>query len=162
MTTSTPLYGSVNTMTCTLASLPSSATAGRQSVVVDNQGTDLAIDSIVQVKVTTGTSPTVNTTIQIWAFGTADGTNYSGGNLGTVDQTITPTGVNQLRLLETIVVTATSNATYGGGPYSIQNAFGGTMPRKWGIFVLNSTGVALNATGGNHSVQYTPVKYQSL
>jgi hypothetical protein len=157
--TSTTVYGGVVALTITLASLANSATAGRQSTVVDNTS-DVAIDSIVQVKVTTGTTPTNGNLIQVWAFGTADGTNYSGG-AGTTDAGFTPTNVNNMRLLESFTVTSTSNITYVSGSHSIANAFGGTMPRKWGIFVLNNSGVALNATAGNHSVQYSPVKYQS-
>jgi hypothetical protein len=35
------------------------------------------------------------------------------------------------------------------------------MPRKWSVFVVHNTGVALNATGANHEVKHTPVKYES-
>ena len=34
-------------------------------------------------------------------------------------------------------------------------------PQKWGIFIVHNTGVALNATGGNHEVKHTPVKFVS-
>ena len=159
-TTAKPLYGSVAALTITLASLAASATAGRQSTVIDNT-TDLAVDAIVQCKITTGTTPTVNTLIEIWAFGTGDGTNYSGG-AGASDAGLTPTVKPTMKLLETIQVSASSNIAYHSGPHSIQNAFGGTMPRKWGIWVLNNTAVALNSTCGNHVIQYTPVQYQSV
>jgi hypothetical protein len=162
MTTASPVYGTAQTLTCTLASLATSSTlvAGRQSAVADNAATDHALDAIVQAKITVG-SPTANTQIELWAFGTGDGTNYSGG-AGASDANLTPTNKTTMRLLEVIPVpNSTANVTYHSGPHSIQNAFGGTMPRKWGVFVVHNTGAALNATAGNHSIQYTPVQVQA-
>jgi len=162
-TTAKPLYGTATAMTITLASLGSSGVSGRQSTTIDNTS-DLADDSHVFVKATTGTSPTGGNAISIYAFGSTDGTLYSGG-LGASDATVSPspTPINGgLQLLATFTVVSASNTAYSGGPYSIANAFGGTMPRKWGIFIVQNTGAALNATAGNHSVVYTPVQYQNV
>jgi hypothetical protein len=159
-----PLYNNVLTMAWTLASLASSSTltVGRQSTAVDNT-VDLAIDSLVTVKFTSGTTPTVGTQYEIWAFGSSDNVPNFSGNAGPSDNGFTPTDKTTLKLLEIIPnLVTTSNLTYVGGPYSIQNAFGGTMPRKWGLFFVHNTGVALNATAGNFSGIYTPVQYQSL
>ena len=161
-TTATPSYGTATALTITLASLATSAglTVGRQSTVADNTS-DLGIDAIVQAQITVGTTPTANTWIELWAFGTADGTVY-GGAAGASDAGLTPTDKSTMRLLEVIPVpVTTSNVAYISGSHSIQNAFGGTMPRKWGVFVTHNTGVNLNATGGNHTVKYTAVKYAS-
>jgi hypothetical protein len=35
--------------------------------------------------------------------------------------------------------------------------FGGVVPRKFVVFVTHNTGVALNATAGNHVIAITPV-----
>lgn len=162
MTTATPLYGTNTDLTHTLASLSSDTNliAGRESTAVSNVTND-AIDEIVQGKTTTGTSPTASRQIEVWAYGSVDGTTYSAGATGS-DANFSPTGEKTLlKLLEIIPTDGTSNHTYEWGPWSIAGAFGGTMPRNWGIFEVHNTGVALNSTGSNHETTSTPVKYES-
>lgn len=162
-TVSKPSYAAAQTLTCTLASLASDTNliAGRQSTVADNTS-DLAIDCLVGGKVTTGTSPTTGRQIEVWCFGTYDGTTYSAG-AGATDANFSPTGEKTLMKLLTIIPTdATSNHTYEWGPFSVAAAFGGTMPSKWGVFFVHNTAVNLNATGGNHEVKYTAVQYQAV
>ena len=162
MTTSTISYGTSTALTMTPASLASDTNliAGRQSTVIDNTS-DLAIDALVGGKVTTGTGPTTAKQIEVWAFGSYDGTTYGAG-AGATDANFSPTGEKTLMSLLTIIPTdATSDHTYEWGPFSVAQAFGGVMPKKWGIFIVHNTGVALNATAGNHEVKYTPVKYAS-
>lgn len=156
------LYAASTALTLTLASLASDAAliAGRQSTPVDNS-TLLHVDAIVGGKVTTGTSPTNATQIEIWLFATYDGTTYSAG-AGAADANFSPTGEKTLMsLLQIIPTDATSNHTYEWGPFSVARAFGGVLPQKWGVFVVHNTGVALNATGGNHEAKYTGVQYQT-
>lgn len=161
-TTATPAYQTVVTHTITLASLASDTNlvAGREGTAIDNAGTDQAIDASVGGKVTTGTSPTASRQIEIWAAGSYDGTTFSGGATGS-DANLTPSEKTVLKLLTIIPTVNTSNKTYQWGPFSVAQAFGGVMPRKWSVFVVHNTGVALNSTGGNHEVKHTPVKYQS-
>lgn len=163
MATASPLYGSVSTITMTLASLASdtSLVAGRASTAVDNT-TDDAIDALVGGFITTGTTPTASRQIEIWLYGSYDGTEYSGGATG-VDANLTPQGSakSTLRLVTIILTNATSNQKYTWGPFSVANAFGGVMPPAWGVYIVHNTGVALNATAGNHEVQYRTIKYES-
>ena len=163
MPTASPNYGAAATLTMTLASLASDVNlvAGRASTNVNNgaAGAD-AIDALVGGKVTTGTSPTVDRQIEVWAYGTYDGTSYSGGATGT-DANLTPQAKGLMRLLTVIPTDATSNKTYTWGPVSLAQAFGGMLPERWGIYIVHNTGVALNATGSNHEVRYTPVKIES-
>lgn len=160
--TATPVYGSVVTLTMTLASLASDTNlvAGRESVAADNAATDLAIDAEVGGKVTTGTSPTAAKQIEVWLAASFDGTLYSGGATG-ADAALTPQAKTLLKRLDIIPTSSTSNQQYNWGPFSVAQACGGTMPRKWSVFIVHNTGVALHATGGNHTVGYTPIKYQS-
>lgn len=163
MVTATPLYGAAATITLTQAALASDTNlvAGRASTAIDNAGTDDAIDAIVGGKVTTGTGPTAARQIEVWAYGSWDGTLYSGGVTGT-DAAITFAAEKpMLRLVVVIPTDATSNHTYEWGPFSIANVFGGFMPRKWGIYIVHNTGVALHATAGNHEVKYSWLKYES-
>lgn len=165
MTTATPLQGSPASHTITLASLASDTNlvAGREGTAINNgSGGEDAIDAMVGGFVTTGTSPTASRQIEIWAYGSYDGTSYGGGCSGT-DGNRTPEGSqkSQLKLLTVIPTTNASNQKYTWGPYSVAEAFGGLMPAKWGVFVVHNTGVNLNSTGGNHEVKHNPVKYES-
>ena len=162
MTTASMLYGSKVTMTMTLASLASDTNlvAGRESTAVDNKDTDDAIDALVGGTVTTGTSPTASRQIEVWAYGSYDDTNFSGGATGS-DANLTPGEKTLMKLLTVIPTVSTSDKAYKWGPFSVAQAFGGILPVQWGIFIVHNTGVALNATGGNHEVEYFPVKFES-
>jgi len=160
MTTATPSYGAAATLTCTSSGLASSSllTVGRQSTVADNTS-DLADDSMVGGKLVTSATTTTNTQIQIWAFGTYDGTTYS-ASAGATDAGFTPdTGAKNLMKLLTIIPNITTTAvTYAWGPFSVAQAFGGTMPSKWGIWIVHNVGTPLAA---GSEIKYTPVKYAS-
>lgn len=163
MTTATPLFGTIVTHTIGIASLATDANllAGRQGTAIDQIGTDDAIDAHVGGLVTTGTTPTANKQIEIWAYGSYDGgTTYNDAITGT-DGNVTLITKSLLRLLTIIPITATSNQGYRWGPFSVAQAFGGILPSKWGIYVVHNTAVALNATAGNHNVKHYPIKFQS-
>jgi hypothetical protein len=156
MATQTVNFGTRAALTITLASLGNGSY--RESTEVDNSVT-LAVDGVLHGKITTGTSPTVNTTITVYVSG-SDGTTARPGNLTGTDSTITPAGEQtQFEIARIIVVDATSNHTYEFYVGSIAQLFGGVMPKKFSVIVLNGSGVALNATGGNHDIEYTPIKY---
>lgn len=162
MTTHTPNYGSPVTHTITLASLASDTNlvAGREGTAIDQSGTDDAIDALVGGKVTTGTSPTASRQIEVWLYGSYDGTSYSGAATGS-NANLTPSEKTLLKLLTIIPTVNTSDKTYAWGPFSVAQAFGGVLPPKWGVFIVHNTGVNLNATSGNHEVKHTPVKFES-
>jgi hypothetical protein len=166
MATASVNYSSNSSITCGVASTASSATfvAGRESNEVSNT-TNLFIDAMVRGKVTVGTTPTANTQINIYVWGsnvslattaidTLDGTDSA--------ETLTNTGVlfSALARLATITVTAaTSDIGYDFPPSSVCGALGlQVLPKFWGLFVAHNTGVALNATGGNHFFEYVGTK----
>lgn len=156
-TTGKPSYPGGGTFTITLASLATSATltVGQQSTLIDNTS-NLDFDYQVFLKVTTGTSPTANTVIQVWAIA-GDGTLTVGG-AGASNAAFTPLPNPQILVpLGTINnPVTTSNLTYTGGGWSLMQAFGGFIPPRVGIWVTHNTGVNLNATGGNHSASFVP------
>jgi len=161
-------YGSNTTIDMDLSSLATSATfiAGRESDQVDNTS-DLFVDAIVQGKVTVGTTPTANTSIQIYVWGAdvalsttpidvLDGVDS--------DETLTNTGIlnSALRFATSIVVlAATSDVTYNIVPFSVAQLFGGVMPKFWGLFIAHDTAVNLNATNNDllsyHGITFTSV-----
>lgn len=159
MTTASPLKGSTAALTITLASLATSSTAGRESTAINND-TDAGIDAELGGFITTGTSPTANNSIEIWVTGSYDGTSFTGGAAGT-DGALTPQNKALLKLAQIIQVTGTSNQKYTFHLGSVATLFGGVMPTKWGVWVLNNSGAALHATGGNHEIKYRAVQYQS-
>ena len=156
-------YAASVSLTMTLASLASDATnllAGRQSTLVDNTS-NLYLDYLLAGKITTGTSPTVSRVIEVWAWGWLSDAPLYPDTLGASDANVTLTtrdGLFQFaRRAAVLVVTATSNVSYYFGPVSVRSLFGGTCPSKWGIWVVQNTAVALNATGGNHVITAMPV-----
>jgi hypothetical protein len=164
MTTATINYAAAATLTMTLAALATDASllAGRESTAVDNT-TNLYVDALVGGKVTSHASvaPTAGKQIEVWAYGTYDGTTYSGGCTGSDNNLTFASEKTMLKLLTIIPTDASTAHTYEWGPFSVAQAFGGTMPQKWGIYMVQNTGQALNATAGNHEVKYTGIKFVS-
>jgi len=154
--------GASAALTISLASLASSATwvAGRESTAIATA--DPTIDYLLAGTIMVGTTPTINTQIQIWVYGSFnDAPTYPDTIDGTDSaETITSSGILQvgLALAAVILVDATtSDRPYYFAPRSIAALFGGVLPKTWGVFVAHNTGVNLNATGGNHVLSATPV-----
>ena len=164
MATATPIFGTVQTLTITLASLATDANllVGRQSTVIDQKDVDDAIDVLIGGKITTGTTPTAAKQIEVWAFASFDDTTFNAG-AGATDAAMTVTAESKtlMRLLTIIPTHATSDTAYAFGPFSLAQAFGGFIPVQWGVYVVHNTGVNLNATAGNHFIKYFPVKVES-
>jgi hypothetical protein len=151
------------TITCTLTSL---ANAGwRQTAEVDNstnQFIEVFVTGSIQIGAVSGDGAII-----IYAYGSVDGTTYSGG-VGTTDQTITwgttgstsYYGYRQLFPVGYISISSNDdNKDIKWGPFSLSQAFSGVVPKKWGLVFYNTTGLALHATGTNNAVKYLGVKY---
>lgn len=167
MPTMSTLYGTKTTITVGLAATPLASSSaflgGRESTEVDNS-TNEFVDAMVQGKVTVGTTPTANTSINVYVWGSD--TSAASAAIDTLDgadsdETLTNSGIlNALNLGASIAVpAATSNVTYAVQPFSVAQLFGGVLPKFWGLFIAHNTGVALNSTGGNHEFTYTGIKY---
>lgn len=164
MATATLNYAASAAITITLASLATSTAklAGRESTAISNTTTKY-IDALVGGKVTTGTTPTATKTIEIWVYGAVNDTpTYPDVLDGTdSDETFGDDGSKfaAMRLAKVIATDASSDQTYWVAPFSVAALFGGVMPTHWGVFVAHDTGVALNATGSNHELKFTGIKY---
>jgi hypothetical protein len=150
-------YGTeAQAVTCTLTSLASSATAGREGLVVSNlvnQFTDVLV--YAHVKLDSGTIGNDKRTY-VWAYGTVDSaTPLYPDTITGADAAITFNSPTNLRLLGIIECPAQST-TYKAGPWSLAQLFG-TVPEKWGIAVQNYTNIALTAVAGDHKVLYQGV-----
>jgi hypothetical protein len=115
---------------------------------------------VVQVKLQSG-SPSGDKAVYVYAYGSEDGTNY-GDNATGSDAAITLRSPSNLRPLGVILCPDSGALTYKSQPMSLADAFGGTVPRKWGIVVQNATGVTLSATGGDHAARYSGLSYQTV
>ena len=158
-------YPAASDLTITLASLGSDTNllTGRESATIDNSS-NLYLDYLISGKITTGTSPTAARSIEVWAIGSWDGTNWPDVMDGTESgETITSADIKAsvCRFVAAMATANTSDRTYHFGPVSIAAAFGGTLPPKFVLFVTHSTGVALNSTDGNHQIRIQPV-YQTV
>lgn len=163
MATSSINYGTSTAVTLTLASLASDTNllVGRTSNALDNTTTK-AIDYSLRFKTRTGTTLTANRVIELWAAPSEDGTNYSGGNGGTdAGKTHTAESKESMVLLAALRTNATNSTDYEINVASLAGALGGALPRKVSFFVVQNTGAALDATGSNHVLSATPIKYDS-
>lgn len=146
------IFGAATPFTVTnLHSLANSPTTGWSSANVDNS-TDGWDDALVQVSLAfSNTAPANSRCAFVFAYASADGSTYPEpltGNEGTVtlpDVTLNPMA---FRLIG-IVPYNTTGATVESSPMSVAAAFGGVLPPKWGVVVVNHSGAALQPSGSS-------------
>jgi hypothetical protein len=158
-------YGTASDVTITLASMATDTNllTGRESATIDNSA-NLFLDYLVSGKITAGTSPTAARSIEVWAVGSWDGTNWPDVFDGTESaETITSADIKAsvCRFVAAMATANTSDRVYHFGPVSLAAAFGGVLPPKVVLFITHSTGVNLNSTAGNHQIRLQPV-YQTI
>jgi hypothetical protein len=155
-------YAASAAYTFAIASLATDANllAGYESTGLSNTG-NLYLDILVGGKVTSGTSPTTATQIEIHCIGAVNDTplypDVFTGVTGT--KTITAAEVKQSLVAPICIlpVNASSNISYWTKPVGIRQLFGDGLPSAHSLFAVHNTGVALNATAGNHAWYNTPV-----
>lgn len=155
MTVTNIKYGTSTAITITLNSLASSATAGRQATVIDNS-TNLFDDVLVTTIISTGTvsSPV---SVNVYVSGSEDGTNYDQDSavIGATDAAYTIDSPTNLKLAK-VINCSTSTKVYNA-VFNVAGLFGGVMPRKWTVVVVQQTGGALAASG--NSMSYSGITY---
>lgn len=148
-------YGSSGqVLTVTLTSLADSTASGRESTSVSNT-TDKFLDVLVQGKIKPQNSGSITSpnAVFVYAYASADGGSDWPDTVTGSDAAITLNTPTQLKLLGAIYVAAI-NVQYKGGPWSLAALYGGRMPEKWGIVVINDCGTALSATGTDHVFEW--------
>jgi hypothetical protein len=155
-------YGTPTDIAVTLASLASSATAGREGPAVSNASDNFA-DAHIYVKIKTQNSGTIgnDSAVYVYAYGSSDeGTPVYPDTVTGADAAITLNSPTQLKLIGKIFVAAI-NTTYKSDALPVAWAFGGALPKRWGIVLRNYCGTALSSTGGDHRVHYQGI-YSTL
>lgn len=142
-------FGAEQTLVVTaLQSLANSATAGWQSAVVDNT-TDKFLDAMVYFILDFAvTAPANSKGVYVFAY-SGIGTSYTSpasGAEGTI--TLPDVTLNALSLRPVgFIPYVTADEVVESPHFSIALAFGGVMPPKWGVVLMNHSGSALAASG---------------
>lgn len=158
------VYGTPAAVTIGLATGPLASDAnflaGRESTAIDN-GTERALDYEISGKITVGTSPTTAKELRVYVVGLMDDTpTWPDGFTGSdANKTVSTAGTRDAacRLAAVIATVATSDQGYWFGPISVAALFGGLVPKKFLVWVVHNTGVALNSTAGNHVIKVRPI-----
>ena len=145
----------ITAMTVTnLHSLANSATAGWQSTVVDNTST-LFADALVQVVLDFAvTAPANSRAAFLYAYAGLETTytNPASGTEGTITLLDITANAQNLKLVGIIPYT-TADEVAESAVFSVAAAFGGALPPKWGLALMNHSGSALAASG--NTVKWT-------
>ncbi len=142
-------YGSKTSITITLTSLANAA--GRESTVIDNT-TNKFLDALIRFKTNGQASGTA--LVDIYIYAALGDTTYTDAATGT-DAAFTAANRRNSKYLGSVQMNAATSVT--GGLFSVAAAFGGVLPDKWGLIVINNSGAALSATGGDHVIEYEGV-----
>ena len=156
-------FGTTTAFTKTNANLATSATAGWVSNAIDNSS-NLYDDALVHVELAAvNTAPANSKAIFLFAYALLDtaGSAYTSAGDGTPsgsEGTLTYPDVTQFTVgmpLLGLIPYPVQNKAINAGPFSIAKCFGGVLPPKWGIGMVNHSGMTLNVT----NIKYTEVKY---
>ncbi len=142
-------YASSAPATITLASLASDTNllAGRESDVIDNSS-NLYVDYLLSGVVTTASSGlTDQRSIDVYLYAQqTDSPTYPVGITGSdANLTLNSTEVKNAGLLLAISIGCndTGSTDYSLPAISVAACCGGSLPQRWGIFVVQNTGGAL-------------------
>jgi hypothetical protein len=160
-------YESVTAITISLisASTNTTLTGGQQSTSVSN-ATSKDIDYRISAKIQTGSSPTVSTEIRVYAVGPLNDDTPTWPDVFTGSQsTVAITNANildQLALLGSTLVTASSNVNYVFNRcLTIAEAFG-YVPKNWLLYIPHNTAVNLSSSVSAHVVNQQGIYFTSI
>ena len=145
-----------------LTSLAFSPTAGWRSTAVDNT-TNLYDDVLITLELASAAyGVAAGNSVYIFAYGLITGTAYtSQGNAGAApdgnEGTITLPNVTSAPVNMPLIgaVTQLGTAAQNIGPFSLAKAYGGILPIKWGIVIINNTA----ANFASAVARYQELKY---
>lgn len=148
-------YGSNGqSFTITLTSLGSGA--GRVATAIDNT-TNLFNDALCELKFKTGTV-SGNKQLIVYAVASNDGGTTYTDNVGGTDAAVStqPAAAQVVASISNLA----STTSYYIGPFSVAQAFGGTLPASWSLVIWNDGCGTLSVTGTDHTLKYQGVQFQ--
>ncbi len=140
-----PTYAAKATITWTGTSLANGS--ARESTVVDNT-TNRYRDARIRFQTKGQASGTAY--VDVYVYTALGDTTYTDGATGT-DAAFTAANRFNSRYLGSIKCNANTSAVQA--EFQLSDVFS-TCPDKWGLIVINNSGAALSATGGDHVVEY--------
>jgi hypothetical protein len=150
------LIGTEAALTCTLASLASSVVGvGRQTTIVDLR-TGLLVPPLLDImySIKLGTTPVAPANIYFYLISVGTGgTTVRTDSAGATDAGLTRVGAPLVWTAPIKASPATGDVI--AGQFTIYDP-----PPLFGLLIVQDTGVALDATGGNHYVAYNVVTPQ--
>lgn len=158
-------YRASTTITIAPENVASSSTfvGGVESNVYDNTS-NKDVDVMIAGVWTCGTTPTINTTCNIYVIAVRDDAPTYPDVFDGTSSAETATSAGDLsgyaRLGASLSVdTTTSNRAYDCAPFSVAQLFGGVCPNKFVLFISHNSGVNSNSTAGNHVWKATGINY---
>lgn len=158
-------FGTATAFTKTNANLTNSATAGWMSNAIDNTA-NLYLDALVHAELAAvNTAPANSKAIFLFAYALVDsaasaytstGDATPSGSEGTLVFPDIATLPIVLPLLG-IVPYPVQNKAINAGPFSVARCFGGILPPKWGIAMVNHSGMTLSVTNIKYIEVYNTV-----
>lgn len=148
-----------------LVSTNTTATAAAESAAYTTDTTKNTIDALVRLTIVTPAfTPVAGSIINIYAYGSEDGTNYPGSLVtnevidGT-DKVLTLSTLGNNLQWVGFIQCHTSGGTFTSKPLSIASAFGGVLPRKWGIVIINMLPASISLAASGHAISVTEMSY---
>lgn len=156
-------YGTATAFTKTNANIATSATAGWKSNAIDNT-TNKYLDALVSIELAAvNTAPANSKAIFLYAYSLIEGTAYASTGDGTIDGTegtLTFPDITTLAVvipLLGVVPYPVQNKAINSPAFSVARCFGGVLPDKWGIAMVNYSGMTLSVTNIYYQEVYNTV-----
>lgn len=156
-------YGTATAFTKTNANLASSATAGWKSNSIDNTSNKY-LDALVSIELAAvNTAPANDKAVYLYAYSLIEGTAYASTGDGTIDGsegTVTFPSVATLPsclVLLGVVPYPVQNKAINSVAFSVARCFGGILPDKWGVAMVNYSGMTLSVTNIYYQEIYNTV-----
>jgi hypothetical protein len=164
MATTKTQYDTVANITITLASITTGS--ARESASQDNSSNQY-LDALVAltIKLATGGTIGADKKIYVYAAGSIDGGTVWPDNVTGSDAAITllsPTELKLIGVIEAGAYVSPGTITFKSEPFSVAQAFGGILPQRWSIIVLNSTNITFDATEGSFTKKLQGIWAQTI
>lgn len=156
-------------LTITLNSLAHDANrlVGRGSTALNvSDAANLWVDVLIYGQFTSNTSTASSdgTVIEIWAYAQINDTPTYPVGFGGTDLAMTFSSNNQkssaLRFLGSVSLDTTAGRVYPVAPISVAAAFGGVLPKRFGVFVSHNAGATAPLAASGNSLRYTAIQMQ--